>query len=153
MQRSKDMEFRCEPLASLLRALGYTLTAAHPYGRTAQRRDVTDALETLSRGGRWEIEFRDIAHLDSPLDRPEGALGDDIWITYIRRKRGRRKSSLLDCAPFAVRPWTATERTLAELLTAERHSSAALRGQLGRVLDELSLARDACKETAEEAAP
>lgn len=87
--------FRCEPLATLLNGLGYTLTPKHPYGRTQQRNAVRAALDALARSGRWSIDYRDLRHLDSSLDRPEGALGDDIWVAYVRAPRPARRPATI----------------------------------------------------------
>lgn len=96
--------FRFEPLGALVRALGYTLTEAHPHGNPRSREIVTDALTAYGRAGPFIISVRSVSDWlfmrpraqvnGAPIPRtvmpdaqPRGIMRDPVWVAYWLKDR------------------------------------------------------------------
>jgi hypothetical protein len=82
--------FRFEPLAVLVREMGYTLTASHPFGNPRSRDIVTDALAALGRAGPFVVSIRSVTDWlymqpRNPIEgnpQPRGVQRDPVWVAY-----------------------------------------------------------------------
>jgi hypothetical protein len=82
--------FRFEPLAVLVRDLGYKLTEKHPFGNRDARTVVTDALHALGRAGPFIVEVHKVEEWlfmqprnpneDHPV--PRGVMRDPVRVAY-----------------------------------------------------------------------
>lgn len=69
------------PLVSLLRSMGYSVTPVNPYGQTATRTTVVDALRRLAKSPHWRIRIHGPPRTKR-LDRNGKPCRDKIWVDY-----------------------------------------------------------------------